>query len=132
MSERLRLIAAAPVCGTSETWNVVFKLLLDTLSRSTDIDLRAAEKELVALAPAARMLIAGGHLEGGALVLVAAPLHLSISTVSGTEAFDVEENLNPVPGAGAATGWKLHVFSSVPRRPPRSTLFPYTTLYRGP
>jgi hypothetical protein len=116
MSERLRTIAAAPARGTSETWETIRTLLLDTLARSTLIDLRVAEEELAAFAPVARMLVAGGHLEGNALVLVAPPLHLSISTVSGSEAFDVEENLNPVPGAAAATSWRLHV----PAPPPLS------------
>ena len=116
MSGRLRTIAAAPARGTSETWETIRKLVLDTLSRSKSIDLQAAKEELAALAPAARMLVAGGHLEVDALVLVAPPLHLSISTVSGSEAFDVEENLNPVPGAGAAETWALHVPAPEPLR----------------
>ena len=67
-----------------------------------------------AAAGAGRMLIAGGHLDEQPLVLVAGDLHCEIKTVSGTAAFTVEENLNPIPGAASAASFTIHLPSPVP------------------
>ena len=37
-----------------------------------------------------------------------------------------------VGGVGGGGGWGVVVFFLMIRRPPRSTLFPYTTLFRSP
>jgi len=55
------------------------------------------------------MLTAGGHLEKSPLVLVAGELFLEISTVSGSDALKLDENLNPVPGGSSVEDWKLHL-----------------------
>jgi hypothetical protein len=41
--------------------------------------------------------------------LVAASLHLSITTVSGDRALTLDENLALVPGAASATSWILYL-----------------------
>jgi len=64
---------------------------------------------MAAAAPAGVMLIAAGHLDRHAVVIVAPPLHLSITTVSGTAASTVEENLGPVPGGASADDWVIHL-----------------------
>ena len=56
-----------------------------------------------------RVLVSGGHLDDGGLTLVADPLRLDIAVVSGTDATTLNENLNTVPGAATATGWRLHL-----------------------
>jgi hypothetical protein len=109
MSERRRTIAAAPVRGVSQAWSIVSKLVVDTLARAQSIDASKVDAELRSFANSARILIAGGHLATHPLVLVAASLHLTIETVSGDDAFEVEENLNAVPGAASADDWKLHL-----------------------
>ncbi len=65
-------------------------------------------------AQAGRMLIAAGHLESAPLILVAGDLRLEITTVSGDQAFSLEENLNPVPGGATATEWTVHLPSDGP------------------
>jgi hypothetical protein len=60
-------------------------------------------------APAGRMLIAGGHLDRHAVIVAAEPVDLSITTVSGTAALALEENLAPVPGGATATEWMVYL-----------------------
>jgi hypothetical protein len=106
---RHRQIAAAPERQASATWDVITKLVCDTLERSPDIGRSDVEAAMAAAAPAGVMLIAAGHLDRHAVVIVAPPLHLSITTVSGTAASTVEENLGPVPGGASADDWVIHL-----------------------
>ena len=113
--ERSRTIAAAPVRGASEAWNVVSRLLADTLETSASIPAGSVLKELAALNGLGPALIAGGHLQSKGLVLVDQGLHLTILVATADAALEVEENLNPVPGgAGATTGWVLYVSAAGP------------------
>ena len=48
------------------------------------------------------------------VVVVAALLHLSITTVTGDEALTLEENLAPAPGAASATEWMLYLPTPAP------------------
>ncbi|TCB93511.1 hypothetical protein E0H26_22375 [Micromonospora zingiberis] len=67
----------------------------------------------VALAPLRGLgpaLIAAGHLETDAAVLVSGPLHVSITVATGGAVMEVQENLNPVPGgANATSDWLLYL-----------------------
>lgn len=108
--ERRRSIAAAPVRSASDAWNVVSKLLADTLERSASIPAGTVAKELTPLSGLGPALIAGGHLESKGLVLVDYGLHLTILVMTADAALEVEENLSPVPGGSKATdGWTLYV-----------------------
>jgi hypothetical protein len=106
---RQRSIAAAPRRLTGETWDVIAKLISDTLARSPHIDTAEVSAVLATAAQVGRPLLAGGHLQADPLILVAAELRLEITTVSNDEALTLEENLNPVPGAASATDWTLHM-----------------------
>lgn len=107
--QRRRTIAAAPQRSASQTWGAISQLFLDTLTRSPSISIGEVELAMAAAAPAGVMLVAAGHLERHPVVLVAAPIHLSINTVSGTAAMGLDENLTPVPGGASANTWTVHL-----------------------
>lgn len=110
--QRHRQICAAPRRAASETRTAITTLVVGTLERSRAIaaaDVADVAVVMEVAAPAGRMLIAGGHLDRHPLVVVAAPVDLSITTVSGTEALSAEENLAPVPGGASATGWMVYL-----------------------
>jgi hypothetical protein len=108
--QRHRQIAAAPTRTASEAWQVVTKLLSDTLERSPNVPDGSVAAELEVLAGLGPALIAGGHLEKDGLVLVDEGLHLTIKVLTGDKALEVEENINPVPGGATATDqWMLYL-----------------------
>ena len=107
--QRRRTIAAAPERQASETWGVISGLVADTLDRSPSITRDEVAAAMAAAAPAGRMLVAAGHLDTHPLVLVAGPVHLSITTASGVAATTLDENLQPVPGAATATVWTVYL-----------------------
>lgn len=107
--QRHREIAASPRRTTAETWEVIGSLIGDTLERSPSIYRAEVDAALEPLQQLGRMLVSAGHLEDHALTLIAADVWLEISTVSGSRALTLEENLNPVPGGATATDWTLHV-----------------------
>jgi hypothetical protein len=107
--QRHRQIAAAPERAASETWDVISGLIVTTLERSPDIAGSDVAEVMELAAPVGRMLIAGGHLDRHPLTLVASPVHLSITTVSGSAATVMEENLDPVPGGASAEEWMVHL-----------------------
>jgi hypothetical protein len=106
--QRRREIAAAPERSASETIATIGDLLRDTLAAST-LDLGEVDFALDSARPALLALVAGGHLDRHALVLVAASLHLSVTTVTGDRALALDENLATVPGAASATTWTLYL-----------------------
>jgi len=107
--QRHRQICAAPRRAASETWSAITTLIVGTLERSPAIAATDVSAVMELAAPAGRMLIAGGHLDRHPLVVAAAPVDLSITTVSGTEALTEEENLAPVPGGASATAWMVYL-----------------------
>lgn len=107
--QRRRDFAGSPVRSASTVWDAISQLVIDTLVRSPHISEHQVTTALDAAAPAGTMLIAAGYLESYPVILVADELELSLFTVSGTSAFSVDENLNPVPGAGNADDWILHL-----------------------
>jgi len=108
---RHREIAASPVRTAAETWAVIRELIATTLDRSDHIDGDHVRGVLDAAAPAGVALIAAGYTNTVDLIVVAGPLHLTIRTVAGPDAFKIEadENLNPVPGAATASAWMMHL-----------------------
>jgi hypothetical protein len=107
--QRHREIAASPQRATAETWTAIATLIADTLQQSAAIDRLDVDRDLEALDQVGRMLVAGGHLEQYPLTLVAAETVLEITTVSGTDALTLEENLRPVPGVAGVTDWTVYV-----------------------
>ena len=106
---RTRTIAASPARSSSQTWATICTLIGDTLDRSPHIHRVAVEEALRVAAGAGLALVAGGHLDKHAVTVVAAPMQVAISTISGTASLSLEENLNPVPGAATSTTWKIHL-----------------------
>jgi len=111
---RSRTIVAAPVRSASTTWKVITDLVADTIAVSGSFTRREAEAAMLAAAPAGRMLIAGGHLDRHPLVFVAGAVHCEITTVSGTEALNADENPNVIPGAATATTFTIFLPSPEP------------------
>lgn len=107
--QRRRQIAGSPERTTSGTAETVSELIRDSLARAEKLDLADVDDALAKARPAFLALIAGGHLDKNALVLVAGALHLSITTVTGDAALSLEENLAAVPGAASATEWTLYL-----------------------
>jgi hypothetical protein len=107
--KRHRDIAAAPQRGAATTWEAITCLIADTLDRSASIDRAEVETAMRAAAPVGRHLVAGGHLDRQPLTLIAEPVYCTISTVSGTAALSLEENLNPIPGGGSAETFMIYL-----------------------
>ncbi len=107
--QRRRAIAAAPERRASETWEVISALVADTLERSPSITRADVMAAMETATPAGRILVAGGHLDVHPVVLVASPLHVSITTVSGVAATTLDENLQPIPGGATAREWTLYL-----------------------
>src|SRR5512138_1771686 len=108
--QRARTIAGPPQRTATAAWETVATLIGDTLTvsgRVTADTVAAALAPLRGLGPA---LIAAGHLETSAAVLVSGPLYVSITVATGGAVTEVQENLNPVPGgANATTDWVLYL-----------------------
>lgn len=111
---RTRQVAASPVRSASGTWAVIADLLADTMAPSSALSRDKAVQAMSAAEEVGRMLIAAGHLHKHPITLVAGKVHCEITTVSGTEALTLEENLNPVPGAAGADDFMIHLPSPAP------------------
>ena len=108
--KRHRTIAAAPIRSAADAWQVVSRLLAETVERSPNVPAGSVATELATLGGLGPALIAGGHLESNGLVLVDVGIHLTLFVATGDAALRVEENLNPVPGGATATNdWMLHL-----------------------
>jgi hypothetical protein len=106
--QRRREVAAAPERSAAEAWETVAALLRDTLVCSAQVDDAEVDLALIAARSAGLALIAGGHLDREPLVLVGAPVHLSVTTVSGDRALTLDENLD-VPGGASIEDWTLYL-----------------------
>ncbi|MGI5223752.1 hypothetical protein [Actinoallomurus sp. CA-142502] len=111
---RTREVAAAPVRSASATWAVIATLVADTVERSSSLTRAEAEQAMDAAAPVGRMLVAGGHLDRRPVTLITGMVYCQISTVSGTAALTLQENLNPVPGAAGAKDFTVYLPSPSP------------------
>ncbi|WP_297662167.1 hypothetical protein [Pseudonocardia sp.] len=100
--------------SASATWSVIADLVAETVAQSSALSRDEAVQAMSAAEAVGRMLIAGGHLHKHPLTLVAGKVHCEITTVSGTAALTLEENLNPVPGATGADDFTIHLPSPAP------------------
>lgn len=90
-------------------WTTIADLVRDTVAPASEIDEAAARDEVMGIIGVGRALVSAGHLEHEPLTLIADPLRLDITVVSGTAATTLHENLNTVPGAASATDWTIHL-----------------------
>jgi hypothetical protein len=107
-------VAASPVRSASATWTVIAELVVDTVAQSSSLSRDEAVQAMTAAEAVGRMLIAGGHLHKHPITLVAGKVHCEITTVSGSAALTLEENLNPVPGAAGADDFTIYLPSPAP------------------
>lgn len=108
--QRSRTIAGPPHRTATAAWDTVATLISDTLTVSGRITADTVTSALAPMRGLGPALIAAGHLETGAAVLVCGPLHVSITVVTGGAVTEVQENLNPVPGGANATAdWVLYL-----------------------
>ena len=112
--ERIRKLAASPVRPANQTWTQIKALLADSLERSSAVPHNSVAPALVPLDGLAPSLIASGYLATDPLVVIAGDLRLNIYAIRGDAAFDVEENLSPVPGgASSPAKWRMYVPSPI-------------------
>jgi hypothetical protein len=107
--QRHRQIAAAPLRKSSETWDAIGQIVVSTLEKSPHISGIDVAKAMDIAGAAGRILVAGGHLEKNAIVVVADPVYLRITTVSGVDATKLEEDLSPVLGGTTASDWTIYL-----------------------
>ncbi|WP_228803757.1 hypothetical protein [Nocardia higoensis] len=98
----------------SATWTVIAELVADTVAQSSSLSRDEVEKAMAVAEAVGRMLIAGGHLHKHPITLVAGKVHCEITTVSGTAALALAENLAPIPGAADADEFTIHLPSPAP------------------
>lgn len=111
---RTRRVAASPVRSASGTWAVISDLVADTVAQSSVLSRDEAAQAMSAAEAVGRILIAAGHLQRQSITLVAGKVHCEITTVCGTAALTLEENLSPVPGAAGADDFMIHLPSPAP------------------
>lgn len=111
---RTREVAASPLRSASVTWSVIAGLVADTVAQSSGLSRDEAVQAMSAAEAVGRMLVAGGHLHKHPITLVAGEVHCEVTTVSGTAALTLEENLNPVPGAAGADEFTVYLPSPAP------------------
>jgi hypothetical protein len=112
--ERTRKLAASPVRPANETWTQIKALLADSLERSSKVPDNSVALALSPLDGLAPSLVASGYLATDPLVVIAGDLRLNLYTIRGDAAFDVEEDLSPVPGwASSPANWRMYVPSPV-------------------
>lgn len=111
--KRVRTVPAAPVRSASATWELIENMIVQSLEPSASIRTDDVRSGLAGVASVGRLLVAGGHLDRHPVTLVAAPVHLSIFTVSGDDALGTDDPEHVV-GAATATDWTLYLPSPDP------------------
>lgn len=106
--QRRREVAAAPARSAGEAAEAIADLIRRTLLRSDKVDGSEVDRALEAARPALLGLIAGGHLDAEPLVLVAPPVHLLVTTVSGDRALTLAD-VTDVPGGAGIDDWRIHL-----------------------
>jgi len=107
--QRHRQVAAAPQRRASETWEAIGQLISATLERSPHITPSDVAAAMQHASTVGRALVAAGHLDKHAVVVVADPIYLKITTVSGMAATTLDEDLGPVAGGATATEWMIYL-----------------------
>ncbi|WP_344011468.1 hypothetical protein [Nocardiopsis exhalans] len=100
--------------SASGTWVVIADLLADTVEQSSALSREETVQAMSAAEAVGRMLVTAGHLAKHPIILVAGKVHCEITTVSGTAALTLDENLNPVPGAAGADDFMIYLPSPAP------------------
>ncbi|MFH8364444.1 hypothetical protein ACH4FV_33290 [Streptomyces anulatus] len=95
--------------SASGTWAVIADLVADTVEQSSALSRDEAVQAMSAAESVGRMLIAAGHLQQHPITLVVGKVHCEITTVSGTDALTLEENLSPVLGAAGADVFTIYL-----------------------
>jgi hypothetical protein len=93
---------------------VIADLVADTVAQASALSRDDAEQAMSSAEAVGRMLIAAGHLQQHPVTLIAGTVYCEITTVSGTAALTLEENLNPIPGAAGADDFTIHLPSPDP------------------
>ncbi|MEU4508721.1 hypothetical protein AB0G05_04425 [Nonomuraea wenchangensis] len=93
---------------------MISDLVARTVAQSSALSRDEAVQAMSAAEAVGRMLIAAGHLQQHPITLVAGKVYCEITTVSGTTALTLEENLNPIPGAAGADTFMIHLPSPAP------------------
>ena len=106
--KRTREVAAAPVRSASATWEAIAGIVRETLASADAVSSADVDSALSRAAGVGRALVASGHLDSHPVVLVAPPLHLSVTTLSGTKALGSDDSPG-VPGGSTVTDWCLHL-----------------------
>lgn len=108
--ERRRTIAAAPHRSSTAAWQTITDLVVNTLGVSSSISTDDVRLALSIAAEVGRPLIAGAYLDRAPVVVVAPPLHLSITTVSGDAALgEVDRETETAAGAATAKEWTIYL-----------------------
>lgn len=105
---RTRVVPAAPAKSASATWSAIANLIADALEPSPNVNASEVESALKAASGVGRGLISGGHLDRSPIVLVAPPIYVSITTVSGPEALRTEEPAS-IPGGASVADWTIYL-----------------------
>ncbi len=108
---RHREVASSPARAMAETWGAIANLVAVTLGRSASIHEADVRRAFDLALAAGNALVAGGHLARAPVTVIAAPLYLTISTVSGEKAFKTleDENNSAAPGASTAETWMVYL-----------------------
>jgi hypothetical protein len=93
---------------------VIADLVADTVAQASALSRDDAEQAMSSAEAVGRMLVAAGHLQQHPVTLIAGTVYCEITTVSGTAALTLEENLNPIPGAAGADDFTIHLPSPDP------------------
>lgn len=104
--------------SASSTWAVIVDLVADTVAQSSALSRDEAVQAMSAAEAVGRMLVAAGHLQQHPITLVVGKVYCEITTVSGTAALTLEENLHPVPGAAGADDFTIYLPSPAPLQEP--------------
>ena len=107
MVKRHRTIPGPPVQSARMAWIQIADLISGTLALARALDQAEVTRDLDHLNTLGPMLVSAGHLERDPITLVATPLYLTVDTVSGELAFNVDERESSVTGAAAASDWEL-------------------------
>lgn len=110
---RTRTVNASPERSSGATVDVLVELIGASLA-SSEVSAATVTEALDAARPALLMLVSGRHLKTSPVVLVAAHTVGEFYCRYDDAAVGGEENLNPVPGMGAAATFTLYLPASGP------------------
>lgn len=108
--KRERFIAGTPVRSGFDSWVALVDVIVASLENSSNIPVGSVAPELARIDGLGPALAGGGYLDNDAIVLVADPLHVSFTIVTGGPAFEVEDSESVIPGSGTAdAAWQVYI-----------------------